>query len=192
MVWVAGHWAGSHKPCRSVITNNQISCNHCLTKAKQREMGYLPVYDEHLRQCVVGIGPDMRASVQRLKTHQPVQIKKGRAPNDPIIVKHEAWTAMPCYAEGRQGNPQDIEPWLLQLWGDEELIQFFTGSTQKDAVVEMVPKVIEVEKTPKKDEPSETTATILKGHLSRWKIDPESRTPKPPKNGTPETNGHHT
>lgn len=121
LVWVDGHWLGAHKPCTEILTSGKVKCNLCLTQVKQRSMGYLPLFDKHLRQIVVGIGPRMKQSILQLNHLDPVRVRKGRVKNDPIIVELSRWTSTKPPVKSCQAVPQDLEPWCVQLWKNADL-----------------------------------------------------------------------
>lgn len=130
LVWVHGHHVGAHKGCLRILSNDALPCKYCGV-FKEREMGYLPVYDRNLKQCVIGIGKDMRAGVERFKLHDPVKIKKGPEKTDPIIVERKDWTDARTFSNPRMQKAQDIEPWCVLLWAEPSITAWYAAQPDK-------------------------------------------------------------
>jgi hypothetical protein len=194
LVGVPCHWDFACKPCRRELTGDVLACKYCLAQLRQRWIGYVPLYDQHLRQLVCGIGPDLETSVARLELHTPVRVRKGRSPVDPIIVERADWTTLGCFAQGRQSEPQDLRPWLLQLWDDPELTAFLSRGIDPGAT-DLPPEPIKDEDLPKAREQGkkelEKSAAILKNRLKGWQRDSESGQTTPTASVNPSKNGKH-
>lgn len=193
MIGVDGHWDFSHKPCLKSLTDGKLPCKYCQAEMKLRWMGYLPLYDAHLRQIVVGIGPDMEPSVSRLECHATVRVKKGRRPKDPIIIEHQAWTGLSAFASGRQAEPQNLWEWLLQLWNKPELKTFLVETPPLTPIDPAHPPVDEAKPKGRKLKPEKEVASaieLLKNRIGQWRDDDQrgntdsASDSKPSKNGT--------
>lgn len=172
--WVAGpivgnegHRVGTHKPCRSILTEGKLPCPYCADQMERRFLGYLPLFDINLQQIVVGIGKDYFALAKKIPIHAPVRVKKGRSPTAPIIVEQHAWTELGPFPSGRGKAAQDIRPWLFKLWKDAPLAMHFA------AELEHMTGVIESQERPDKHESisivtPDTEITFTRSKLSQY------------------------
>lgn len=133
--WIAGalvgvdcHWAGCSKPCRDAMTGGKLPCYWCEQKAKRRWVGYLPLYQwQPYRQIVITVSPDVGLGlVETARLGVWSLFGRTMGVRDPLYVRFpndHTNRALPVTLH-RKG-PADIRPWLLHLWQDEELEQFF-------------------------------------------------------------------
>lgn len=130
--WVAGpyfgmrsHHIGTSKPCVRAITKDNLPCVCEVQKLKVGWTGYLPYWDEHGRKMVVTFGVDSEGTVARFTFGQPIKITKGSFKAAPVLVFADQWNTGPCpFIRGLRAQ-LDINKWLLNLWGIEELKEYF-------------------------------------------------------------------
>lgn len=144
--WVAGpyigvvtHWSqttGRSHPCRRLLTEDGLSCSFCVSESKSRWIGYQPLYVEGGAQVVIAlsetVAPIMREIIKpggNLGLGAWVRFFRTAGARDPLRIAQQTTKAAAAFpvSLSRRG-PQDLWPWLLQLWQDPDLTAAFKAS----------------------------------------------------------------
>jgi hypothetical protein len=163
--WIAGemvgvhcHWGGDNsKPCWKKITGNLLRCPRCdaeLTReimaqpAKLRWIGYVPlIVYQSLKREVVVVSESVGPRVEALPVGCAVKFVRTQGKRDPLQVHQlesrdtggsiDALGARPKWI-GQKLRGEDITEWLLNLWEEPGLKEFFlkkpSASEQESSV----------------------------------------------------------
>jgi len=130
--WIAGvlvgvetHWMGRTQPCRFYITGGRMKCYCSTSKLGTEWKGYVPLFDENGVQCFAIVGERYAEVASSIPLFSPVTVSRLKSAGAPVCVKQSTWTDSPPPSRGEQLRPKDIRPWLLKLWKDEALIEWF-------------------------------------------------------------------
>lgn len=139
--WLAGDvvWAYVHKlryskPCRHEETNGALECPICKTGKLPEMKGYVPLFRDDGKQIFVIIPEYNADGVKGVLRFHAVKAFRGKDVGDPIRVVRE--TTTPDYRPQTQARREvtDFERALLRLWGDEELIRYYSLSSGDDTL----------------------------------------------------------
>lgn len=125
LIGVETHYVNRSVPCRKSLTGGIISCKYDHEIFKTKWIGYLPTFSETGKREVVGLGVDSEELASALCYGQPIAITKAHWKEAPLQIVNTQWTSIACPFLGDKREAQDIRPWLLQLWADEELVGHF-------------------------------------------------------------------
>jgi hypothetical protein len=145
---IATHYPGQTKPCHSRITTDALECRYCKAEMALGWTGYLPYFDETGRKMVVLFGRDMKDAVSQIPFGAAIKISKGKWQAAPVIITENQWSVIPCPYLGRLRCQQDIRPWLLNLWGEKELCEYF-GLVPQEIPLPEKPKPVPKARFPK-------------------------------------------
>ena len=144
--WLAGpycgvptHWSkatGRSHPCRSAITDGLLACSFCQSESKTRWIGYQPLYAEPGAQIVVALSETVAPLVKEITGQRGslglgawVRFFRTAGARDPLRISQQptkTGSTFPVTLSRR--GPQDLWPWLMQLWQDAELASAFEAS----------------------------------------------------------------
>lgn len=115
------HYVNQTRPCRAKMSHAKLVCPFCETHQEVTWRGYVPLYDRDFVRRFVLISLDYLEAAELVELHQQVKCVRGKNKRDAVIVRGEQWTptALPVTQERR--DPQDIWPFLLRMWKDQEL-----------------------------------------------------------------------
>lgn len=191
------HYLGASKPCRSAMTNGQLSCICSVKPMKEEWTGYVPFFDVMGRQCVVAFGRDMERSVSSITYGAPILILKAGWDKAPTVIRSEEWSETPCPYLGALKIPHDIRRWLLILWKDPEL-EAALGADLGPIPNIKVEQPATKNRTAKAEEALKMKLALRSGILAGKPLDLDELTTdkpstvdKPTRNGKPSTNGTH-
>lgn len=143
--WKAGpavgvdcHYFGRTKPCIRKITNGALPCPCEIQTVKVGWVGYMPYFSEHGVRMVALFGRESHESVDRIPFGGAVKISKGKYDSAPVMIVLDTWTTAPCPWVKPLKAELEIRPWLLNLWGIQELKEYFKNDP-------LLPKKIKVE-----------------------------------------------
>lgn len=130
--WIAGptvgvwsHHRGGTKPCRHTMSDSALSCGLCADGEPPVWRGYVPLYDRDYCRRFVLISEDYEEAVRELTLHAPVKLQRGKGSREPVTIRFEQWRVQPlALGEGRNAAA-DITPFLLRMWKDAELEQWY-------------------------------------------------------------------
>ena len=128
LVMVEVHWADPHsKPCRCSITGGKVPCPCKEEMWATRKIGYLPLQTALGENVVVILSNSVAAIVKPLKQGAPISLSRSLVPKTPL--RYSVWGDYECGAEKRKRvekyAPANIQPFLLHLWGDQVLNEYF-------------------------------------------------------------------
>jgi hypothetical protein len=116
------------KPCRRCLTEGALPC----TRGKNctpREIGYLPVWEKTTQAgLVVLVSRTVCLKHYSLPIHEPIRISRPDAGNNPALRIHPLTgeDARQSVFKSLRARPrQDIKPYLLHLWQDRTLCDFY-------------------------------------------------------------------
>lgn len=148
--WLAGpivgvevHYWGGSRACRRVMTGGALKCVCDAQEVSTIWRGYVPLWDEHGIRCCALIGAryfDLAAGVKHL---DPVKVTKTKRQGCPIRVESRAWTSGKPPVSNADLKPQDVRPWLLRLWRDNDLAKWLAenpGVTLKTTDAPLAPE----------------------------------------------------
>lgn len=139
-VWIFCHLPPPSKPCPRELTNGVMKCHRCVPGVRSEWNGYLPIWsDAGGRVCVVV--KDYSADIlKKIRPNQAVQVRRGSAHHDPIIVEASKWSQDYAPSSSRAFNSDAFHAWLLTLWDQPQLIEFFAGNkvTESDKIEDTV------------------------------------------------------
>ena len=124
-VGVFTHWIGRTVPCSSKLTDGVLPCRLCSPDSEQSWTGYLPIRGLHGEKDIVMFGRREKDGVARIPYASPIVCMKGRTPKSPIKISIKHFAEWNCPFLGRVRSQDDIRPFLLKLWKDRELIEYF-------------------------------------------------------------------
>lgn len=160
--WKAGpnlgfvtHCTPFSKPCKSEITNGNLPCKWCDPQFPTSFTGYCPFIDESGDKIVGLYGRDSEDVISEIPFGAEIQIRKGASKNAPYKYVTREWCGHPCPWLGKLKVQHDIGPFLLQLWKDDELKQYFGMAP------ECVPVPAKVKKPERERLPDKPLATLL-------------------------------
>lgn len=131
--WIVTHWHYRSLPCYTDVTDKRLECPHCKAGHRMGELGYVPIYREDGRPCVVGIPSYNAAGLHGVGLGEAVKAFRGKERGDPIVVMRNK--GVPNISVGPEGSRPvaDIREWLVRLWRDETLKEFFARGPLADA-----------------------------------------------------------
>jgi hypothetical protein len=195
--WICGeqfgcdtHHVNGTKPCKKVLTNGAMDCQWCATGIRVGYTSWVPWFDELGRKCISLVGREMEGYVSSLILGTAITISKRKAANAPVLITATDWFSAPCPFIRRLKCWYDIRPFLMGLWGDKQLVEFY-GS---DPV--MRPITEEERRTKNADHMSPTDFSgvkdILKNRLTKWEVEIEATDSDAPHDRkAPSKNGSH-
>jgi RNA polymerase subunit RPABC4/transcription elongation factor Spt4 len=127
MVGVETHWLGRTQPCRRYITGGLMKCYCQTSKLASEWKGYVPLLDENEVQCFAIIGSRYEEQANKINLFKPVVVTRLKRAGSPVMVKESAWTDREAPTANGKQVALDIRPWLLKLWKDEELTNWFAA-----------------------------------------------------------------
>lgn len=139
-VGIEGHWSDSKpkgtKACRSELTGGALKCPYCHDRFPPVWKAYVPLWSQAGIRMVAVVGERYAHLLEQLKLHQQVVVSKQRLRGAPIMVEPMQWgVGRPPLAFG-DAKPQDLKPWLLRVWGDEELERWIRDNPVSDELPE--------------------------------------------------------
>ena len=144
--WKAGpnlgiicHFVPTSKPCVKVMTAGGLECRFCDTEFAKGFTGYLPFIDEVGQKTIGLYGADFEEIISEIPYGAEITVRKGDYKAAPIIYTQKEWCGHPCPWLGRLKVQHDIRPFLMQLWKNQELKEYYG----------MLPEKIPVPVTPK-------------------------------------------
>lgn len=126
-VWCMVHWGGASKPCRADISGGKLPCPACGKLEAKRWVGYLPTFSDRGERLVVILSAGLSDHATSLCAGQKLQLIRGDVARRQLTIRHVLRNEAES-AENRKVKkeaPKDIRPWLLHLWKDGELVEFF-------------------------------------------------------------------
>lgn len=135
--WIVVHWIRRSIPCYSDVTNKRLACPHCRPGVRTSDLGYVPVYRDDGRPIVVGIPAYNADGLRGVEPGMPVKVYRGKDRGDPIRVVREKGGTTVTIGDRGERPLADIRPWLLTLWREQPLIDFFAADkvTDDDIVI---------------------------------------------------------
>lgn len=127
VIGVETHYLGRTQPCRRFITNGRMTCYCQRANLGAEWKGYVPLFDSNGVQAFAIIGERYAELAFSIPLFSPVTVSRLRSAGQPVCVKQSDWTDQPPPARGDKLKPKDIRPWLLKLWGDKDLIEWFAA-----------------------------------------------------------------
>jgi len=122
---VATHYYPRTRACRKDITDGEVECFCDKEELETRWRGYVPLWDEQgVRWCVV-IGERFGPQAMRIEHLAPVRVSKMTGRGTPIRVDQVNWSSTPPRLDARDEGPQDIRRWLIKIWGDKLLLDWW-------------------------------------------------------------------
>jgi hypothetical protein len=128
------HHVGTSKPCKDKISKGSLECNYCAGKLRLGFTGYMPFISEDGDRLVVVYGRDFHTRAKEIPFGSPILVKKANSKNGVVSVTISDWSVQPCPWLVNKKKQHDIRPWLLQLWGEEDLKKYF-GMEPEDIVI---------------------------------------------------------
>ena len=127
IVGVETHWLGRTQPCRHYLTNGRMKC-YCQTSNLGVEWkGYIPLLDENAVQCFAIIGERFADLAYSMHLFSRVTVSRLRSAGAPVCVKESDQPDGLFPFPETHKRKRDIRPWLLKLWGDESLNEWFSS-----------------------------------------------------------------
>jgi len=119
------HWSPFTKPCREHISEGKLTCVCSISEYANDWTGYVPVIDERGERLVFTYGRDSEERVSAIPFGAEVCVSKENYKAAPIRIVQDNEIFLPCPWISAMKHQEDIRPFLLRLWKDEELKKLF-------------------------------------------------------------------
>lgn len=133
------HQFGS-RACRGDLTEGALRCPMCEaldwkpgTPRPTRFRGYVPLWDECGVRHVCIISDSYYPRSEEVKLHERCKVTKLLDRGCPLRVDPTSEARLPGLLTAAEREPQDLGPWCLRVWKDEELAEFMTGRAAPSA-----------------------------------------------------------
>jgi hypothetical protein len=133
IVGVQTHYLNYTVPCRSDVTKGRMKCFCSGMHLESVWKGYVPLIDADGVQSFAVMGERYADVSYAVPLFAPVEVCRMRQAGCPIAVKRSEWTTEPPLLHGESPRPRDIRPWLLKLWRDTDLIDWFEAHPEASA-----------------------------------------------------------
>jgi len=125
-VWgVPTHYFDGTTGCKKALTRGALPCACDTMKIETRWRGYVPLWDLNGVRWVVILGERYGQAAQTLKHMTQVEAARCDERGTPNRVVEKLWTINAPKLSQADALPQDIRRWMLRVWGDEALAQWF-------------------------------------------------------------------
>lgn len=125
VIGVPTHYFDNTVGCRKALTRGALPCACDTMPIETRWRGYLPMWDLAGVRWVVILGE--RYGRQAMTIGNLKQLIVSRAPErgNPIRAVEQLWTVEQPPLNKAEKLPQDIRRWMLRVWSDSQLSQWF-------------------------------------------------------------------
>lgn len=118
------HYLNSTRPCREDVTRGRMNCYCKRMKLESVWKGYVPLIDRDGVHCFVQICDTYAELAYKVRVFSPVKVTRMTHRGSPYAVKEDDWTDADPRSRFDFKRPFDVRPWLLKLWGDDELTKW--------------------------------------------------------------------
>lgn len=124
-VGVETHFHGGTKPCRHDMSDSALSCPMCAAGFPATWRGYCPFYDRDYQRRFVLISEDYREGYADIPLHAPIKLTRGKGSREPVVIRSEVWRTQPLPLTDGRDAEVDLTGFLLRMWRDVELEQWW-------------------------------------------------------------------
>ena len=140
-VWVEAHHRFVTKPCHSFMTGGKLECPYCGVWKVNLEQGYMPWLNEAGKPMCTAVRDYSKPLLKALPAFSPIRIRKGDTKFKPVIVERSKHAGLYSPDAATARTEEQFEDWLLTLWGDKALIDYFRTAPIVKAEPEPAAKV---------------------------------------------------
>lgn len=127
-IWIATHHTNATKPCKKELTDGAVKCPYPHKQFPPRWRAYVPLWDETGTRAFTICCQRYEDQLMRVPHLAPVLIAKQAARGQPIKIWFREWCKGEPPITGAEKRPQDIRPFLVQLWNDPELREWWSAN----------------------------------------------------------------
>lgn len=122
------------RPCRSLLTDGALQCEHCAAQLVPEWRGYVPWYDSTYDERFSIITSDHYESVCEIDHLAHIVLSRGNNPKLPCVIRAEPWRTTPIPRTPKRVDRVSLSDFLIfVLWGDKELADWEREQQNKPA-----------------------------------------------------------
>ena len=131
--WLAGPCCGTYLhflnrkgiPCREMMTEGKLACEHCMKGLAPQWRGYVPYYDSDYLRKITVITQGYYELAMELRHLETIQFTRGAEEKATVRLNRHPWRLEPIPMNDERSQPVDIMPYLVDvLWCDIALSRF--------------------------------------------------------------------
>jgi hypothetical protein len=134
------HYYYATKPCVHEITSGQVECKHCVAKSRKEYQAYVPFFTHFAEWWVIIVGRKEYERIKQIPIWAFCEVVKPRAITVSPRVSYRDLDVNRLTPPGiRERGAVDLTDWLLNLWQETALTEWYAAQPPTNPPVVMSP-----------------------------------------------------